>query len=1038
MRHEDDRLPELVLEPQELVLEAGPDDRVDRTERLVHQHQRRVRGKRTGEPDPLALAARELGREPAAVVLRVEADELEQLAHTLANAPARPAEQPRHRADVPLHGHVGEETDLLDDIADRAPQLGQVVLEDRGAVDADVAARERDQPVDELERGRLPAARRADEDADLARGDGEREVVDGSVLTTGINLRRLVEDELGGLGRHGATMDYGPGCGDDRRMAHALPTGTVTFVFTDVEGSTRLLHELGAEAYAKALAEHRRVVRDAFGARGGVEVDAQGDAFFFAFASAPAALEAAREVTGALADGQVRIRMGLHTGTPLLTEEGYVGTDVHKAARIAACGHGGQVLVSAATAGLVGGDGLRDLGEHRLKDLSAPERIFQEGEGEFPPLRSLYRTNLPVPATSFLGRERELIEVLALLEQTHLLTLTGPGGTGKTRLALQAAADASDRYPDGVFWVPLAALRDAGLVLQEAARAVGASDDLAELVADKRLLLLLDNFEHVIDAADDLATLQSTCPNLGLLVTSRELLALPGEQAYPVPALEPDEGRQLFLVRARAADPAFEPDDAVAELCARLDDLPLALELAAARVRVLSPAELLERLSGRLDLLKAGRGTDARQQTLRATIEWSHDLLDEQEKALFARLAVFRGGCTLQAAEAVCDADLDVLQSLVDKSLLRLRDDGRFWMLETIRDYALERLEASGEADDLRDRHAQHILAVAEAAEPELRRYTKVALDGLDAEHDNVRAALDRLEQAGRTEDALRLAGAVWGFWFARGHGQEGRSRLESALAADAAPTHARARALVGSTMLQFAEPAIAQPRAEEALRIFEAGGDAWGVADAHWALGGVASTRRDFAKARDLWELSRGEFLATGDRHRFAAVTRSAAWAYSELGDEVHALQLGEEYIAEAEAVGDERLLARGLASRAARSLADGRANDALADARRAYEIDRGLGFSVFIASDLVRLATILARQQRPDHAARLVARSDLIHDEIGLGRESWAQEERDDALALIRDQMDETSLARAWNEGQLLGSDEAVALTLGDVPTS
>ena len=306
-------------------------------------------------------------------------------------------------------------------------------------------------------------------------------------------------------------------------MRDELPAGTVTFLFTDVEGSTRLLHELGADAYAEALAEHRRVVREAFGRRGGVEVDTQGDAFFVAFATAPDALQAAAEAQAALV---IPVRMGVHTGTPLLTEEGYVGADVHRAARIAAAGHGGQVLVSASTAALVR-DALRDLGEHRLKDLSAPERIYQLGDREFPPLKTLYRTNLPVPATPFLGREHELAEAQGLLEKAHLLTLTGPGGTGKTRLGLQLAAEASDRYPDGVFWVPLAPLRDPQLVLEEAAKAVGASGDLADHIRDKQLLLLLDNFEHVIEAAGQLATLESACPNLDLLVTSREFARPP-------------------------------------------------------------------------------------------------------------------------------------------------------------------------------------------------------------------------------------------------------------------------------------------------------------------------------------------------------------------------------------------------------------------------------------------------------------------------------------------------------------------------------
>ena len=500
-------------------------------------------------------------------------------------------------------------------------------------------------------------------------------------------------------------------------MARALPTGTITFVFTDVEGSTRLLNELGADAYADALAEHRRALREAFARHDGVEVDTQGDSFFIAFSTAPAALAAAAEAQQALAAGPVRVRIGIHTGTPHVTDEGYVGRDVHRAARIGAAGHGGQILVSASTASLVEEDSLRDLGEHRLKDLAASERIYQLGGEAFPPLRSLQQTNLPIPATAFLGRQRELDEVTSLLRDGHarLVTLSGPAGSGKTRLALQGAAEASDHYPDGVFWAPLAALRDSGLVLEVAAQALEARSSLAERVADRRLLLVLDNFEHLIDAAPELARLLGDCPNLQLLVTSRELLRLPGEQAYPVPPFEPHDATEFFTARAQAVDPRFEPSSVVEKLCSRLDNLPLALELAASRIAVLSPEQLLGRLSERLDLLKAGRGVDPRQQTLRATIEWSYDLLDEDEQVLFERLSVFAGGCALEAAEEVCAAEIDTLQSLIDKSLLR-RQGERFWMLETIKEYAAERLEQRGEAMVLSDRHADHFIALAERA----------------------------------------------------------------------------------------------------------------------------------------------------------------------------------------------------------------------------------------------------------------------------------------------------------------------------------
>ncbi|HZT94997.1 MAG TPA: adenylate/guanylate cyclase domain-containing protein, partial [Gaiellaceae bacterium] len=427
-----------------------------------------------------------------------------------------------------------------------------------------------------------------------------------------------------------------------------LPRGTVTFLFTDIEGSTRLLQELGAEEYGNVLAEHRRILRDAFERHGGVEVDTQGDAFFVAFPTGPGALEAAREAQGEL---DLPVRMGLHTGTSLLTEEGYVGADVHRAARIAAAGHGRQVLISAATAALIDADELRDLGEHRLKDLSAPERIFQLGVGEFPPLRTLYRTNLPIPATPFLGREQELADVVQQLarDDVRLLTLTGAGGSGKTRLALQAAAEAAEAYPDGVWWVPLAALVDPADVGPAAARALGGGGSLPELVGGRRLLLIFDNFEHVVEAAPDVAAVLTECARADVLVTSRERLRVQGEHVYPVPVLERAASVELFLARARAAQPGFEPDEHLDELCARLDDLPLALELAAARASLLSTEQLLERLGNRLDLLRGGRDAETRQQTLRATIEWSYELLEPDEKALLARLSVFRGGWALEA-----------------------------------------------------------------------------------------------------------------------------------------------------------------------------------------------------------------------------------------------------------------------------------------------------------------------------------------------------------------------------------------------------
>jgi class 3 adenylate cyclase len=439
------------------------------------------------------------------------------------------------------------------------------------------------------------------------------------------------DDPLSGVERR---LDARSGPADDCAVRGELPTGTVTLLFSDVEGSTTLLHELGAEAYADALAEHRRIVRAACAAEGGVEVDTQGDAFFFAFRSAPAALAAAQAVTGAFAAGRIRVRIGVHTGTPLVTEEGYVGDDVHLAARVGASGHGGQVVLSQTTRELVDGLQLTDLGEHRLKDIPGAVSIFQLGSERFPPLKTISNTNLPRPASSFIGRERELRELLAAIRSARLVTLTGPGGSGKTRLALDAAATLVPDYKAGVFWVGLATLRDPALVSETIGQTLGAKNGLAEHIGERELLLLLDNLEQVIEAAPQLPALLSACANLTVLVTSRELLRVQGEVEYAVPPLASPEAVTLFCERSR-----LEPSDEIAELCARLDELPLAVELAAARAKALSPRQILERLSQRLDLLEGGRDADPRQQTLRATIDWSYDLLSEEEQRVVRALS---------------------------------------------------------------------------------------------------------------------------------------------------------------------------------------------------------------------------------------------------------------------------------------------------------------------------------------------------------------------------------------------------------------
>ena len=824
-------------------------------------------------------------------------------------------------------------------------------------------------------------------------------------------------------------------------MRSNLPSGTVTFLFTDVEGSTRLLHELGAEGYAEALAEHRRVIREACTRHEGVEVDTQGDAFFFAFPTAPGAIAAASEMTKALSSGPIHVRVGLHTGTPLLTEEGYVGGDVHRAARIAAAGNGGQVLVSSSTAQLVELE-LTDLGEHRLKDLSAPERIFQLDDGEFPVLKSLYRTNLPVPATAFLGRESELAEVLALLsrEDTRLLTLTGPGGTGKTRLALQAAAEASDAFPDGIWWVPLAPLRDPTLVLETAAQVVGSKNGLAEHIQNKAMLCLFDNFEQVVEAGAELAELIAACPNLDVLVTSRERLRVQGEQTYPVPPLAEPDGVALFAARARAVDPSFTPTEAVAELCLRLDSLPLALELAAARTALFSPKQLLERLSQRLDLLKGDRDADPRQQTLRATIEWSYELLSAEEQTLFARLSVFAGGSSYEAAEQVAGAEPDTLQSLLDKSLLRKRESDfgpRYWMLETIREYASERLEESGEAEEPRSRHAEFFLALAEEAEPHLRGDPKEWLDRLEAEHDDLRAAMDTLEASGESQLVLRLAGALWRFWHDRSHFVEGHRRLEAALAADERPTAARAKALIGASgkATDAEDYATARLHAEEALAINETLGDVLGIAQSRFMVGYAAIEEGDFGRARPIFEQCLRDARDLGDDFYTLAVSFNLAWACDELGDVERARTISEESLSLARATSDKVSEAYILHSLGGVTQREGRFEDALTMLSDAFRIFRDLGDRFHTAATLSQVASILAVTERERAAALLLARAEVLREEVGIAP-VWLKKTIDETLAALHAHLDDAAFAEAWEEGRALTLDEAVALALETKP--
>jgi predicted ATPase/class 3 adenylate cyclase/Tfp pilus assembly protein PilF len=820
-------------------------------------------------------------------------------------------------------------------------------------------------------------------------------------------------------------------------VSQSLPRGTVTFLFTDVEGSTRLLRDMGEEAYANALDDHRRVVRNACRVHGGVEVDTQGDAFFVAFPTAPSALKAAAATRDALQSGPIRVRTGIHTGTPLSTAEGYIGHDVHRAARIASAGHGGQVLVSASAAALVGTDGLRDLGEHRLKDLSAPERIYQLGNDEFPPLKSLHQTNLPIPATPFIGRERNLREVLETLyaEDVRLLTLTGPGGTGKTRLGLQAAGAASDRFAHGVWWVPLAALRDPALVLATAAQVVGAKDGLADHVADKSMLLLFDNFEQVVDAAADLAGLLGSCPNLHVLVTSRELLRVPGEQAYPVPPLNPEEGAELFAARAHAADSGFDPDTAISELCTRLENLPLALELAAARVRVLSPAQLLERLAQRLDLLKAGRGVDPRQQTLRATIEWSHDLLSEDERRLFARLAVFRGGCTLETAEEISDADLDTLQALVDKSLLRHTHE-RFWMLETIREYAAERFEDSAEADALRRQHAEFFLSFAEQAATELEGpHQAVWFTRLAAEQDNLRAALVWSSEAGDGQTTLQVAAALWRFWWMRGALAEGRRWYELAFAsAPDAPASLRAKALYGSGNLALTAGAVVegQQRYEQALELYRLAGDDDGVVRTLYDLGSAHWNQDRPDVAERLYEEALELARATGNLRGESIALGNLAYFVLQKGETERAAKLLHQTLALDRLRGDDYAVAASLENLALLDLREGRLELAAERLAESLARSRALEDNLTTGQTLVVLAALAIARGDAEAAARVLGAGAEVREPLGLRLDVMERELHEQTERAARAQLGVDAFAAALGNGRRLTPEEALAVAL------
>ncbi|MCI0581496.1 MAG: adenylate/guanylate cyclase domain-containing protein [Chloroflexi bacterium] len=685
----------------------------------------------------------------------------------------------------------------------------------------------------------------------------------------------------------------------------ATATDILTCLFSDIEGSTRLEQAVGTAAYGVIRERQRELLRGAFAAHGGREQGTEGDSFYVVFQTARDAVVAALEAQRAIAaeswpaGGEVRVRMGVHAGEVTTAGGSLVGLAINRASRIAGVAHGGQVLVSAAVQALVGTElpdtiTLTDLGAHRLKDLREPEHLYQLAAPDlpatFPPLATLDArpNNLPTQLTSFVGREEELATACGLLSANRLVTLTGPGGTGKTRLSLQVAAQAVDDFPDGVFFVPLETVRDPDLVASRIAGEIGIAesggrsgrDVLVEWLAGKRVLLVLDNFEQVVDAGPLVADLLRSVPGLKALATSRTPLHVSGEQEFPVPglpvppdlgglggyeqALQGDAGAidierlstyeavRLFIARAVAVRPGFavtnENAPAVAAICARLQGMPLAIELAAARVKLLSPDQILGRLESQLNLLAAGaRDLPARQQTLRGAIAWSYDILDEAHRRLIDRLSVFAGGFDLEAAEAIGGPSgeigidvLDGLLALADQSLIRARDTDppRFEMLDTIREFAAEMLDARDDASAVRDRHRRWYLELAESIAPRLSgAEQRSLLEQLEREHDNIRAALDRGATVGDASTTIRMAFAMWRFWQKRGHLNEARRRLEAYAAApwshDDRVLRARLLEALGGVLWWQADIASMAAAYREAVDIWREIGDKSEIANA-------------------------------------------------------------------------------------------------------------------------------------------------------------------------------------------------------------
>jgi len=869
-----------------------------------------------------------------------------------------------------------------------------------------------------------------------------------------------------------------------------LHSGTVTFLFTDIEESTRLLRQLG-DHYADVLAEYRRLLRVVCHERRGKEVDTQGDACFVAFLSARNALTAAVAAQRAInvhvwPEGvSLRVRMGLHTGEALAAETEYVGMDVHRAARICAAGHGGQILVSQTTRDIIEarpleGLILRDLGEHRLKDLGQAQHLYQiilpDVPSEFPPLKSLgiLPNNLPVQLTSFVGRGREMAEVKRLLNSTRLLMLTGTGGSGKTRLALQVAAELLDQYHDGVRLVELAPLSDPTLIPQTVASTLGVHEEpgrpltetLADFLRPKSLLLLLDNCEHLLSPCAQLVdVLLRLCPTLRILATSREALGITGETTYRLPSLSlPDvaplplkrlaqyEAVRLFMDRAAAALPTFKVTTqnakAVATICQQLDGIPLAVELAAVRVKTLSVEHIAERLHDRFKLLTGGSRTAMpRHQTLRAALDWSFALLSEPERAMLRRLTVFSGGFTLEAAEAVCQGQdvngvevLDLLARLVEKSLVVFQEsEKRYRLLETVRQYGREKLLESGEEAATCRKHRDWYLELAEHADVQLHTpRQRVWLDLLDIEHDNLRAALTWSTTAQADPEAgVRLAAALRWFWHSHGHYYEARQWLERAQdAEDGVSASARARALNTAGLMAWrqADFGRAETLIREALALAQKVGDKSEIALALHQSAHIEEMRGSYGAATTLFEESVALYREVKDQWGLASTLACFGDTKRSLGEYERAVQLYEESMAlyEGPVYGRAVSISRLKLGIMARIQGDyDRASGLL---REALTLIQESGNQMIIASCLVAIGEVAGGKGQPERAVRLYGAAERLREVVGVAIEPTDRADYDRNVDSARDMLGEKAFEVARADGRAMTQEQAVEYALSD----